>query len=456
MSEWVQSAPAAQRESDTTFTVAGDQTETYTLCRRVEAFQGGSSSFFTITSSSFSAGNNETTVTVDGTLPDPLGRLSYALISSDADTTSFNAKSLSFSSVDFTQDNVREALEFLNDQLQGGGGASNSLINGGFRVAQRGTTFTANNDDTYLLDRWILLSDGNGEVDIDQETSTVPTGAYAALKATVPAAKGNKKFGFVQILEARDSAALIDGTASLSFKARVNASSAIGNIRAAVMAWSGGTADSVTSDVVSAWNAAGTDPTLATNWTYENTPSNLSVTENYATFKIEGVSIDTSGAKNVAVFIWVDDTDADVADLLYLADVQLKFGGAATDFERRHFEQELALCQRYYWRESALSGNHQFGFGMVVTSTPNPRARITGHYPVSMREIPTFGKGTALSDFQLFDADDQGAPTDMFLHDTAGASIYVLDVDGSGLTLNRPMRLLAANTNAYVEFDSEL
>ena len=42
------------------------------------------------------------------------------------------------------------------------------------------------------------------------------------------------------------------------------------SVKAAVISWSS-TADTVTSDVVSAWGNEGTRPTLATNWTYENT-----------------------------------------------------------------------------------------------------------------------------------------------------------------------------------------
>ena len=49
-----------------------------------------------------------------------------------------------------------------------------------------------------------------------------------------------------------------------------------------MLAWTG-TADTVTSDVVSAWGADGVTPTWATNWTAENTPSNLGVTNTWNT-----------------------------------------------------------------------------------------------------------------------------------------------------------------------------
>ena len=59
-------------------------------------------------------------------------------------------------------------------------GFKNRIINGGMDIAQRGTSFTstssANNDDTYVLDRFYILSDGNDIVDVTQ-TTTVPTGA---------------------------------------------------------------------------------------------------------------------------------------------------------------------------------------------------------------------------------------------------------------------------------------
>jgi len=166
----------------------------------------------------------------------------------------------------------------------------------------------------------VLLSDGNNVANVDQELTTVPLGAYAAAKVTV--ATANKKFGFLFPIEARDARQIIGGTASLSFKARKGGSNAtLGSLRAAIISWSG-TEDVITRDVVSSmsWGAAGTNPTLAANWTYENTPSNLALTTSYQEFKIENVAIDTASAKNVGVFIWTDDTNATVNDIVYLAD----------------------------------------------------------------------------------------------------------------------------------------
>lgn len=275
----------------------------------------------------------------------------------------------------------------------------NHLINGGFRVAQRGSSFTsasapANNDDTFLLDRWLLLSDGNDIVDVSQETSTVPTGAYAAIKLDVETA--NKKFGIAQILEKRDAMKLIGGSVSLSFKARINGST-IGAIRAGVACWAS-TADSVTSDLVSAWGVAGTNPTLATNWTFENTPAALTApTTSYQTYTIEDIDLDTSSCVNVAVFIWTDDETTSTGDFLYIADVQLQAGTVATQFASRPFADELAAAKRYYERYTYNAVGDQ----IIAYGTVDATSEIEGPLYYSEKRVAPSFTTTAAGTFAL-------------------------------------------------------
>jgi hypothetical protein len=225
------------------------------------------------------------------------------------------------------------------------------IINGNFVVAQRGITFTSgtvplNSDDTFLLDRWVLLSDGNDIVDVSQETTVVPTGSAASIKLDIETE--DKKWGLLQIIEAKDSAALIGGNVSLSFKAARGAGDTNTLLRAGVLSWSS-TDDAVTSDVINAWGAEGTNPTLVANWTFENTPAALAeLTDAWQTYKIENIAIDTASTTNVAVFIWSDDMTNAVGDLVYITDVKLAVGVLATPFVPRPFGEELELCKRYY------------------------------------------------------------------------------------------------------------
>ena len=97
----------------------------------------------------------------------------------------------------------------------------NRLINGNMAVAQRGTSFTAsnNNDDAYTLDRWYILSDTNDVIDVTRATD-VPTNGLYSIGLDVETV--NKKFGIAQIIEQQNSIGLIGKTVTLSFKAKVS------------------------------------------------------------------------------------------------------------------------------------------------------------------------------------------------------------------------------------------
>lgn len=241
---------------------------------------------------------------------------------------------------------ISSSAAIAQSKILGNPLTKNAIINGDFAVAQRGTSFTssANNNDVYTLDRWYILSDGNDAIDVTQETTTVPTNQLTAIALDVETA--NKKFGIAQIIEQKNCVGLIGNTVTLSFKAKVSATTKLDNVKCAIVAWSG-TADTVTSDIISAWGAEGTNPTLIANATYENTPANLNVTTSYATYSVSA-AVDTSSTKNIIVFIWSDVTDTTAGDFLYVTDVQLEKGSAASDFEFLPYDVDLARCQRYY------------------------------------------------------------------------------------------------------------
>jgi hypothetical protein len=68
-------------------------------------------------------------------------------------------------------------------------------------------------------------------------------------------------------------------------------------------------------------------------------------------------------------------------------DIQLEAGTVATPFEHRSYGDELALCQRYYWRSTG-DNYHGIGSGQNHTSSES-RAYIPN--PVDMRANPTIG-----------------------------------------------------------------
>jgi hypothetical protein len=267
-------------------------------------------------------------------------------------------------------------------------GFKNRIINGSFNVAQRGTSFVsgANNDDTYNLDRWYVLSDGNDAVDITQ-TTTVPTGAKYSIGLDVETV--NKKFGIAQIIENVNCYDAIGGNVTLSFQAKVSSTTKLDNVKCAVIAWSG-TADTVTSDIISAWGAEGTNPTLIANATYENTPANLNVTTSFATYSVTA-NVDTASTANIIVFIWSDVTDTTAGDFLYVTNVQLEKGSAATSFDYKPIGTELILCQRYYENTYPLGVAAGSASTSVIQTTSATNGYIVGsnNWKVSKRANPT-------------------------------------------------------------------
>ncbi len=247
-----------------------------------------------------------------------------------------------------TRQQLKSAIDALADArivvADEGTKRKNSIINGDMRVSQRATAWDAggtnppNNDDVYVLDRWVLLSDGNDIVDVTQ-TTTVPTASFNSIGLDVETI--DKKFGILQVIEEKNCYHMAGENVSFSFQAKVTSAAAakLDNIKAVVLTW-GGAADTVTSDVVNAWNGEDTTPTWAANWTARNTPANLGVTTSWVKYEIPSIAI-PAGEPNVAVFIWSDAFCGTLAEFLHITDVQLEVGNSVTTYDVRSIEEEL-------------------------------------------------------------------------------------------------------------------
>jgi hypothetical protein len=277
----------------------------------------------------------------------------------------------------------------------------NMIINGDMTIAQRGITITdtavdsvsttTNADDSYTLDRWVLVSDGDNIVDVTQQHDGPDGGGTKSIRLDVETI--DKQFGIVQWIEHQNCHEAIGGNVSLSFKMKVTGTK-MDDVRAAVVAWSG-TRDAPTSDIVATWQTEGTVPTLATTCTYENTSANLSPTTSWATYTIENVSVDTSSTENIGVFIWsgVDDTDAD--NYLYITDVQLETSATANAFKRQPVSQTLKDCERYLetsmnWGEDSVFEGQKVVYGLGSATYAAAVNSIGGiQYRTRKRTSPT-------------------------------------------------------------------
>lgn len=323
-----------------------------------------------------------------------------------ADTTSDALELVAGSGIAISTDPINDRITIQNTNptviQYTGQGIKNILVNPDFSIAQRikpGLTisFTStgtylNSDDVYNFDRWYLLSDGNNRVNITKEVVDVPIGCPSVCRMTVVATSSpGYKFGQAQIVENANCASFVGYYATLSFLAKVSNATRLDNIRCAIIGWTG-TADTVTSDVVSSWGPINTNPTLVANAVYLNTPDNMYIPDSWATDGLGrniryAVSCAVpSNVTNLIVLIWNNSQNGNTAgDFVSIADVQLEASDAVSVFERLPVEINYQRCLRYFWGLWARTASQPFALVTGVTST-----RMDGilQYPSLMRGNP--------------------------------------------------------------------
>jgi hypothetical protein len=241
-------------------------------------------------------------------------------------------------------------------------GRKNLIINGGFDVWQRGTSFSGSAE--YSSDRWKTQTAGN--VGTTTRSTDAPDISRYSAKVAITGTAAFIQFG--QQTEFANFHTMRGKTLTLSFWAKG------AGITALKSRMRQGT---TTEDEVAVFVA----PTLSVQTKTINT-----VWQKFThTFTI--------GATATAISTDFSASSVVSGNEIYIAQVQLELGSVATDFEHRSYGEELALCQRY-WQQSYEIGTQA---GTVTsegcyqnrtgTSTSGMYRHIT--LPVGMRTAPT-------------------------------------------------------------------
>lgn len=328
----------------------------------------------------------------------------------------------------------------------------NMLLNGGFDVWQRNTSFATFTDDTYGPDRWNLLSSTTAQWSVSQ-SSNAPAGFKSSAKCT-QASSTNGQFMLAQFLENIDAMKLAGQTVSLSFWAQTTAGKEISNLRATILSWNS-TADVLTSDVVATWNGAGTDPAWATNWLANKPGSNLALGQQWQRFTVEGIVLNSANMANLALVIWSDDTTVATNDEFYITGIQINIGASAAAFQPRPYVQELDACQRYCWAYSTAAGGI-VGNGYATQTTV---AAILVATKVPLRLATPVLTATG-SDWQIADSVNAGIDATAISisgDPPANSNMVWLTVTVAGATQFRPYQLRgdSAGTRVII-LDAEL
>lgn len=278
---------------------------------------------------------------------------------------------------------ITDGVTFTGDvtipSLNGGAlaGHRNKLINGCFSVNTRGSTSVA--DDVYCLDRWYVLTE-TGNITVAQLTDP-EVGAIHGIRLTQPDASP-KRMGFAQIIESKNIRQYASTAMNLSARLRLSTGA---NIRYAVIEHTG-TADVVTSDVVSNWASTTFTPS---NFFIAgiNVLSTGTITPGASTWgEVSAWATLSASVKNVIVFIW---TESQVAQNVTLdcSRIQYEPGVVATPHEWRM--NEATLCARHARLNGALAG------WSTSTTTLNSLAVDFGSTPMFASPAITLVNGVA-------------------------------------------------------------
>lgn len=309
----------------------------------------------------------------------------------------------------------------------------NPIINGDFKIWQRGTSFTFSSSDAYTADRFLVSAGSGGTVTVSQQTFTpgaAPVSGYEG-STYLQAAYSVSGTGCYIYQKIEDVRAFAGQTVTVSFWARITSGTKTNCFVDVVQNFgSGGSATAVSNS---------TDPnfTLTTTWTR--------FTQVVPVASISGKTIGTSSFLYPRIQYGTSGTST-----FQFWGVQVEAGSSATTFQTASgsIQGELALAQRYYWRATGATVGWLIG-------TSSTAFEGSFQMPVTFRSSAS---SIEWSSMRLSDGTTATNATAITLNagNTTATNTYVTGTVASGLTQYRPYILNAANSSAYIGFSAEL
>jgi len=311
-------------------------------------------------------------------------------------------------------------------------GFRNRIINGDMRIDQRNAgasqTFTAAAALAYSVDRFYGYCTG-ANVTGQRVAGTTPNEfAYRFTGAASVTA-----IGFGTRLEATNTLDLAGSTATLSVQ--------LANSLLTSVTW--------TAYYASTADAFGT---LASPTRTQIATGTFTVTSTLTRYTTQ-ISIPSAATTGIEIVFTVG---AQTSGTWTIDNVQLEAGSSATEFERRPYGTELALCQRYYWKIFSTAATKIFFQGYMYFTT-----QLEGliQFPAPMRSVPTVSASPA-SQFQLrlttnnltniygYAAANEPTPITQMLLYTSNSAVASLGYSQSVIS--------NSSTTTYIDFSSEL
>lgn len=323
--------------------------------------------------------------------------------------------------------------------------SENKIINGGFDVWQRGTTFNFSGaSGQYTTDRFAFYTDGtSAAVTVSQQTFTPGTAPVASTEARffvrinrTSAGTGGTYSNFQQAIE--DVRSFAGQTVSLSFWAKADSSR------------------TVTAFMNQDFGTGGSSSVPTTSQSFSVTTSWQKFT---ATFTLPGVSGKTISSTDSK--LWTYISTPNVVSYIDIWGVQVEQGPVATPFRRNqpNIQAELAACQRYYWRTTNTGAGTLFARGHSLTTNRIP---MFVNLPVTMRVPPTAVEWTGVAaDYTVYgDIVSNVNLSNILIWTAAGTkasnNLVPLAIETVSITSRESYSLWSSGTSAYLGFSAEL
>jgi hypothetical protein len=332
----------------------------------------------------------------------------------------------------------------------------NKIINGDFFVNQRAFT-TSTSSGLYPSDRTIMFNAGGTCTTSRQDFTpgTAPVAGYEGRNYLRVAISGQSAstdyYQFRQLIE--DVTTFAGQTITLSFWAKANSGT-----------------PSIAANFVQNYGTGGTPSGAAFATTAQKTAITTSWARYSLTFAIASIAGKTLGTtantssfelrfylSAGSAFNSETSTLGVQANTFDIWGMQVEAGSVATPFTTASgsIGGELALCQRYYWRNTTGANYGYFTTGYADSTTTS---RFYIQFPVTMRTIPTALDYSSGIMIEATPGAGLTPSTITLISGTVGNSGTAVSANfASGLTQYRPYALLANNTpTAYLGFTAEL
>jgi hypothetical protein len=244
----------------------------------------------------------------------------------------------------------------------------NRIINGGFDVWQRGTSFSDPAAFTFTSDRWRVRYNGSGA------TRTISRQTFPLGQTDVP---GDQPWFFRYDQSVAGTGGTFNG-----FNQNIESVRTFGG-QQVTLSFYAKAASSITLPLIEIEQYFGTGGSPSAS-VFATVASNVSVGTSWArytyTFTVPSLTGKTIGSDNNDCLGVVYNLPNNATFTFDISLVQLEVGTVATPFERRQFGQELALCLRYFQIVDTIMG------AVTGSGTTNTyRAKLS----VTMRATPT-------------------------------------------------------------------